>query len=561
MSGLGASALAGLGPLAEAVTGRLAWLDSREAGPRLWGRDPSLFKEDPRHQAVIAGRLGWLEVHRWLAERRGELEALASAVRAEGVERVLLLGMGGSSLFPEVLARVFGPAEGAPSLQVLDTTDPSFILDALEGHDLSKTLFVVASKSGGTIETASLLRCAWARHPVGRSYVAITDPGSELAALGTTRGFRAVLENPVDVGGRYSALSYFGMAPAALLGLDLGALLDGAEAMAQACGPEVAAADNPAFLLGAALGEGARAGYDKLTLVADPALAPMGAWIEQLVAESTGKEGRGVVPVDGEELARPEAYSPDRLFIHLALANSPASAAQAIDIEATGAPSLRLEQPSPLALGGECLRWEIATSVASICLGVNPFDEPNVTESKQLTAEGLARFTSGAGLPDLELSPSEGPLRFAWSEALEADSDLGVQRLVNAAEVGDYLALLAYLPPTEAVARALAHLRGVLGEYTGLATTLGFGPRFLHASGQLHKGGPDRGVFLQLTCDDPRDLAIPEAGYSLSVLKRAQALGDFQALAQRGRRVQRCHLASDDPAASLEALAASLAEP
>jgi glucose-6-phosphate isomerase len=519
---------------------------------RLWAGDPDLWRPgEPAHAAIIRQRLGWLRVATTMQGEIDRLAAFANEVRRAGFRQAVLLGMGGSSLAPEVLRRTFGVAPGYLDLAVLDTTDPATILRTERGLDLPRTLFIVASKSGTTIETTAQFAYFYERlrtlrgRVAGEQFVAITDPGTPLAELARDRGFRAAFLNPPDIGGRYSALSLFGLVPAALLGLDLRGLLERATQMMAACGPEVPAAENPGLALGVTLAVQALAGRDKVTLVLPPPLASFGAWVEQLVAESTGKEGRGILPVDGEPLGMPVVYGRDRVFVALRMAGA-ADAAQAqrlAALEAAGHPVVRLDLADVLALGGEFFRWAFATAVAGALLGVNPFDEPNVQESKDATKRVLAAAAEGQ-LPEPE------PALVAEGLALYGDVaggalDQALAAFLAQARDGDYLALHAYLPYDPAIAEALQTLRVALRDRLRLATTVGFGPRFLHSTGQLHKGGPNNGLFLQLTADDVEDAAVPGEAYTFGVLKRAQALGDFVALRARGRRIVRIHLGAD----------------
>src|SRR5579884_1682335 len=550
-----------LGPVEQAVGAATAQLTAQDAAHRIWARDPSLWSSDARHQRVIASRLGWLTVVEAMEGRIESLRAFAAEVHAAGFRRAVLLGMGGSSLAAEVLAATFGRARHGLELSVLDTTDPATILELDRSLDLGQTLFLVASKSGTTVETLAHLAYFWARTGGrGDQFVAITDAGSPLEALARERGFRRVFVNPADIGGRYSALSYFGLVPAALIGVDLEALLDRASRLAEACRPagdgsRPIAQATPGLQLGAILGGAARAGRDKVTLILPPALAAFGSWVEQLLAESTGKDGKGLVPVVDEPLGPPEVYGPDRLFVRWTLGDAATDEALA-RLAATGHPLVTIPLQDTLDLGGEFFRWEFATAVAGLLLGINPFDEPNVQESKDNTQRVLAAFERLGRLPEPEAAARADSLAFV-GEAGTGSVAEGLRRLLETVRPGDYLAIQAYLPYRASVRAALQALRVRLRDRLRVATTLGFGPRFLHSTGQLHKGGPPTGVFLQLTADDPQDAPIPGQAYSFGVLKRAQALGDLQALQERGRRVCRVHLAGELETA-LQRLAALL---
>ncbi len=595
----GATDLA-LGPLAPRVEARLAAAGTERIASRVWERDAALWKTDPEHVAVIRNRLGWLDV----ADRmRGEiprLTGLARALRGEGYTRALLLGMGGSSLAPEVFRETFGAAGGFLDLQVLDSTAPRAVLAAAAGHPPRETLYLVSSKSGGTLETLSFFRWFFARAEAelgrgaaGAHFVAITDPGSGLGRLARESGFREVFENPADIGGRYSALSFFGLVPAALGGVDLATLLDRARRMAAAC-RDPDPASNPGLRLGVALAEAARSGRDKATIRAPAALASFGAWAEQLLAESTGKEGKGIVPIDAEPPGPPGAYGDDRFFVTLALDGAP--------IEPPPGPGAALHLRDILDLGAEFFRWEFATAVAGALLAIDPFDEPNVKESKDNTARILAGPPREA--PSATLV-QDGVAAFS-SKLHEHDLAALLSAFFGEAPEHGYVAIQAYLAPAPGTWRALQALRGRIRDRLSLATTLGWGPRFLHSTGQLHKGGPQVGTFLQLVEDPgpevvipaasphglrgphsnaaettarllqreeassprppqptsspsepspelPAARAFPEVGKeSFGRILAAQADGDLAALEKRGPRVLRCHLGPDTEAALAE---------
>ncbi|MCY3881966.1 MAG: bifunctional transaldolase/phosoglucose isomerase [Chloroflexi bacterium] len=493
-----------LGDLAGAVEERLAALRHDEVVRRLWMRDHTVWKPDP---AEIRDRLGFLTAPEQSLEDAPDLTAFAREVAADGFTDVVLMGMGGSSLTGAVLHAALGTAPGALNLHTPDTTDPEELLALEAGLDLDRTLFIAASKSGTTIETSAQLAYFWAKAPDGARFAAITDEGTSLDALARERGFRRVFHGDPEIGGRYSALSVFGMAPAALIGADVGQLAMRAQEMLDACRRTVPS-ENPGALLGAVLGEAALAGRDKLTLVLPGEVRELGTWIEQIVAESLGKEGRGIVPVAGEPLAGPDAYGADRIFV--ALGDHDGLDALA----AAGHPVVRLPYCDPAQLPAEFIRWEIATAVAGHVLGVHPFDQPNVQEAKDATARVLA-------------DPSPPPPTPSLADVLATLSP------------GDYLALLAYLPRTPEHAAKLQDLRLLLRDRHGVATTVGFGPRYLHSTGQLHKGGPPTGVLVQIVRDEPVDAPVPGKPYTFAQLKAAQAQGDLEALLARGRLVAR----------------------
>ena len=548
--------------LAEALEERLREFAADDVGGRIWAADPTLWKPGAAaHQQIIANALGWVGVWEDVRDEIAELTQFVADVRAEGFRSAVLLGMGGSSLAPEVFSAILGDAEGALELHVLDSTDPAAVLAVEAAVDLDRTLFIVASKSGGTTETASFhayfhdrLQAHCAEH-AGSHFVAITDEGTSLEQLALAQGFRAIFVNPSDIGGRYSALSFFGLVPAALLGVDLERLLDGVDAMAAACGPDVPAAQNPALRLGAAMGELALHGRDKLTLICEAPLTPLGAWIEQLVAESTGKEGLGVLPVDLEPLGSLEQYGDDRVFCGLRLAGAGGVAAGRLDALAeAGHPLLERELADAYGVGGEMLCWELATAAAGVVLGIDPFDQPNVQESKDRTKALLAASSAAGAQPEDE---DEGGAQIAYPVGDQGLPD-ALRAFLAQAVPGDYIALQAYVAPGAAVWEQLQALRLQLRDGLRLATTLGFGPRYLHSTGQFHKGGPNRGLFLQFVGHDPRDVEIPGQAYGFGVLKRAQARGDLAALRAHDCRALRVCLGDDVPA-GLTRLAAIIA--
>jgi transaldolase/glucose-6-phosphate isomerase len=521
---------------------------------RLWDGDASLWTGSDE-----AGWLGWLDIARDQLGNTDELRQLASEARADGLEQILLLGMGGSSLAPEVLAETFGGANGAPALQILDSTDPAQVRAAEASVDLKRTLFFVSSKSGSTLEPNVLKRYFFTRvreavgDEVGSRFVAITDPGSALEREAQADGFRKVIHGRETIGGRYSALSNFGMAPGAAAGVDVVALLERARSAAEACGPGVPVEENPGLLLGAVIGVCALAGRDKVTLIASPAVADFGAWLEQLLAESTGKDGRGVIPVDSEPLGQPEAYGDDRLFAYLRVASEadPEQDGALAALADAGHPVVRIDLAERLDLGAQFFVWEFATAVVGALLGVNPFDQPDVEASKVKTLELTGQYEETGDLPEEEPILEEAGLS-AFADERNADA-LGVHSSLDAllaahlgrVDEGDYVALLPYIQRSPEHEQALREMRAVVRDRTRAATCVGFGPRFLHSTGQAYKGGPNTGVFLQITCDDVVDLEVPGNGYSFGVVKAAQARGDLAVLADRGRRVLRLHIGLD----------------
>jgi transaldolase / glucose-6-phosphate isomerase len=558
-----------------AIDKRLESLERESFPRRLWARDPSLWSSDPAHQDVARRRLGWLESAHGMKQEIQALKTFARDVAREGYTRAVLLGMGGSSLAPEVLRRTFGVAPGALDLTVLDSTSPAAVRAIVDSHDPRRTLFVVSSKSGGTIEVASFERFffEWVEAVLGAragaSFAAITDPDSPLERLARERGYRKTFLNPPDIGGRYSALSWFGLLPAALIGAPLEALLEHAVDETEASGPSTPAARSFGIELGAALGELARAGRDKLTLVTGKELAAFGSWVEQLVAESTGKDGKGIVPVVGEALGAPDVYGNDRVFAVIAITPlTGEDEARIAALERAGHPVLRWRDREIPALGAEFLRWEIATVTAAAILGVDPFDEPNVTEAKQATQVVLQRVLADGKLPSRTSVADASGLEIETPRAVAdrigararsgSDAAAWAAGLVSLARPGDYFAALAYFHATGERHRRLERLCAAVRSAAKIATTIGYGPRFLHSTGQLHKGGPNTGLFLQFTADEGDDVPIPGERYGFATLIRAQAVGDYQVLEKRERRVMRIHLGAD-PERALDEIAEAVA--
>jgi len=531
-----------LGGDASRVAARLAAWNDAHVGERLWHSDPSLWPAAPPQD--VASRTGWLHLPETMHHELDELCAFAEEVRAEGVQHVVVLGMGGSSLAPDVFARTFGHRAGYPELLVLDSTHPEAVAALARRIDPVRTLFLVSSKSGTTTEPLSFFHFFWDALrtlgvPPGRHFVAITDPGTPLEQLAKDRHFRETFLAVPTVGGRYSALTHFGLVPAALAGVDVREILDRARTMDAQCGPGVPVAQNPALDLGAVLGELATHGRDKLTFYASPGFAAFPDWVEQLVAESTGKIGRGIVPVVDEPQLGPERYGTDRLFIEIQEGDrtDPALAAHTGRLESAGQPVVRLRVPDRLDLGQEFFRWELAVAASGMILGIDPYDQPDVEFAKELARKAMAQpagTSSGTPTPTVMAADAAG-LRHA------------VGAWMSTSHPGDYIGIQAYLAPTPETRASLGGLRRRILERQHLATTLGFGPRFLHSTGQLHKGGPPSGLFLQIVDSPKHNLPVPDTDYSFGQLIRAQALGDYQALRQKDRRVLRVDLAGDVP--------------
>jgi glucose-6-phosphate isomerase len=512
-------------------------MNSNDVAKRIWQKDASLWKSDEGSVKIINNSLGWLTVADEMIGVVDELTAFAESIRELGFKHVMVCGMGGSSLCPEVLARTFGRQPGFPELLVLDSTDPDVIAGFMERIDIERCLFIIASKSGSTTEPNVFYKFWYEevskrRDNPGDNFVAITDPGSPLVETAAELKFHRTFLNQPDIGGRYSALSYFGMVPAALMGLDVRDLLDAARLAAKAI--------SPALELGIAIGDYANEGRDKLTLVIDSQLETLGLWIEQLIAESTGKEGKGILPVNGEPLGSPEVYGNDRVFVSISLGAISGDTKNKLDALATaGHPILHRQLDDVYDLGAEFFGWEFATACAGWRLGINPFDQPNVQEAKDATKELLSSFVRRGHLDERKKIAADDLITiYAADDAAEAESVSEVlRRHLGSVEPGDYIAFLNYIEETPEIDRKFQELRVDLRDATHCAVTIGYGPRFLHSTGQLHKGGPDTGVFFQIIANDAIDFAIPGEPYTFTILKQAQALGDFRALVKRGRRV------------------------
>ncbi len=515
---------------------------------RIWERDPDLWKPgDAAHARVIRNRLGWLDSPVSMRERAGELKSFAAEIREANFRDCVLLGMGGSSLCPEVLRSSFGSAPGFPTFHVLDTTDPDAITQLARGLDDNRTLFVVASKSGKTLETLSHLDHFWeALNRVGVAnpgshFVAITDPGTSLAVTARERGFRRVFENPPDIGGRYSALSDFGLVPAAVMGIDVARFLDRALEMRARCSAETVPEENPGLALGSTLSARHAAGRDKVTILAPPRIAAFSLWAEQLIAESTGKEGKGYIPIGAEPLGAPGVYGDDRLFVALRLAGESLDTAPLRD---AGAPVVHLDLADLYDLGAEFFRWEMATAVAAVALAIDPFDEPNVQESKDNTNRVLAEYEKVGSFPTHEPAAAANGVRVYSRIKAESPEEV-LLRYLSGVKPGDYVGLMAYVDPTPEHENALQELRVAIRDRHRVATTLGFGPRFLHSTGQLHKGGPATGRYIQITTTEHSDADIPGQPFGFAVLLRAQAQGDLESLRAHQRPVIRIHVEQD----------------
>ena len=526
---------------------------------RLWQRDASLWTNTDE-----ANWLGWLGIVPDQAARIQDFRNFAEDVKGAGFTHLLLLGMGGSSLCPEVLKMTFGRISGWPELHVLDSTDPAQVKWFENKIDISKTLFIVSSKSGSTLEPNIFKQYFFERakqavgaDKAGSHFVAITDPGSKMEQVAKADNFRHIFHGIPSIGGRYSALSDFGIVPASAMGIDISKFLDRAEEMVEACASSVPVEQNPGAVLGIVLGAANNLRRDKVTIITSPGISDLGAWLEQLLAESTGKEGKGIIPVDREQLGSPEVYGKDRVFVYLRLETAPDTAqdAKVTALENAGQPVVRISLGDTYDLGQEFFRWEIATAVAGSIMGINPFNQPDVEASKVVTKTLTSEYEKTGSLPTEKPLIEEGGIRLFTDEknsqalAKAAGNDQSIVSYLRAhlkrISPGDYFALLAYVQMNGANEEKLQSIRHMLRDSKRIATCLGFGPRFLHSTGQAYKGGPNSGVFLQVTCEDAVDLPVPEQKYTFGVVKAAQARGDFQVLAERNRRALRVHLTSD----------------
>jgi len=540
------------GPLAGEVAASIEDWKRNNKVARLWQKDASLWTGTDE-----SNWLGWLTVTGEQLAHIDALKEIAADVKKARFKHALLLGMGGSSLCPEVLRMTFGKIKGFPELHVLDSTDPAQIRAIEAKVDLKSTFCIVSSKSGSTLEPNIYKQYFFERvkakvgeKEAGNRFIAITDPGSKMQQVAEADKFRRIFMGVPSIGGRYSALSNFGMVPAAIMGLDVAKFLKSTEEMVKACGVSTAADSNPGVILGAILGVAANHGRDKLTIIASPGIFDLGAWLEQLIAESTGKNGKGIIPVDRERLAKTTVYGNDRVFAYLRLASKPNKAQDAAvaALEKAGHPVVRITLPNIYNLGQEFFRWEIATAVAGSIIGINAFNQPDVEASKIETKKLTSQYEATGSLPpESPFFEDRGIKLFADERnatALKGGANLAdvLKMHLARARAGDYFAVLGYITMNPANEKSLQGIRHVVRDEKKVATVLGFGPRFLHSTGQAYKGGPNSGVFLQITCDDAKDLPVPGQKYTFGIVKAAQARGDFAVLAERGRRALRVHL-------------------
>ncbi|HEV8140968.1 MAG TPA: bifunctional transaldolase/phosoglucose isomerase [Pyrinomonadaceae bacterium] len=544
--------------LRKAVEAALDDWDLQRKVARFWARDASLWTSTDEDKW-----LGWLNI---IDEQRKTIRRFtnfSAEMKDAGFAHILLLGMGGSSLCPEVLRKSFGRIEGFPELHVLDSTDPQQVKSFENKVDLGKTIFFVSSKSGTTLEPNIFKQYFFSRTKeaigdarAGNHFIAITDPGSKLREEAERDGFRKIFLGVSTIGGRYSALSDFGMAPAAAMGIDVSTFLDRAHAMMMACAVNAVSRDNPGVILGAILGTAHNNGRDKITFITSPGIYDLGAWLEQLIAESTGKQDKGLIPIDRETPATPDAYGHDRVFAYLRLTSAPDAVQDAaVDVLAkAGQPVITISVDEVYNLGQEFFRWEFATAVAGSIIGINPFDQPDVEASKVETRKLTEQFERTGSLPSETPFFEDNDIKLFADETNTADlkvfgSDASLPGYLKAhldrLKLNDYFALLAYVEMNDEHAQLLQQARQAVRDVKQVATCLGFGPRFLHSTGQAYKGGPNTGVFLQITCDDAHDLPVPDQKYTFGIVKAAQARGDFEVLAERGRRALRVHLGAD----------------
>jgi len=546
-------------PLSRAVSATLDDWKTNNKVQRLWNRDASLWTN-----ADESKWLGWLGIVEEQASRVRDFQKLAEEIRTAGFTHAVLLGMGGSSLCVEVLKLTFGRIAGHPEMLVLDSTSPAQIKTLESKLDIARTLFIVSSKSGSTLEPNIFkqyffdrLTKAVGAAEAGKRFIAVTDPNSHMQKVAEGDGFRHVFFGLPSIGGRYSALSDFGIVPGAIQGIDLKKFLESTRKMVNACGPSVAPAENPGVVLGATLGTLQKLGRDKVTIFTSPGISDLGAWLEQLLAESTGKEGRGLIPVDRESIGAPAVYGDDRVFAYLRLSAAPdAKQDAAVDaLEKSGQPVIRIDVPEIYDIGQEFFRWEIATAVAGSVIGINAFNQPDVEASKIETRKLTEEYEKSGSLPpESPFFEGSGVKLFtdeknaaALKQSAGASPNLASYLRAHLARLhaGDYFALLGYIEMNGADESQLQSIRHAVRDKKRVATCLGFGPRFLHSTGQAYKGGPNSGVFLQITSDDAADLPVPQQKYTFGIVKAAQARGDFQVLAERNRRALRVHLGAD----------------
>ncbi|MDO7884107.1 hypothetical protein [Hymenobacter cheonanensis] len=552
-----------LGQYQPAVQAEIDTLNSQDFTTRFWHKDATLWTQDAEAQQSVRSFMGWLDSPEVLTKAVGEIVGFVADVKAAGFQHVVVMGMGGSTMAPIVFERSF-EQQGLP-LSILDTTDPGTVAELEKSIPLAHTLFIVASKSGTTAEPLAFGDYFYDKvkaikgDKAGENFVAITDPGSKFVTQATQEGYRKIFLNFAEVGGRFSALTYFGLVPAALYGIDIAALLHGAVEMMRACGAHGPVADNPGLQLGAAIGVLATQGRDKLTLITPESLSSLGLWLEQLLAESTGKEGKGILPVAGEPLGRPDEYGTDRVFVYVGYESEPdqTSLDKLTALEQAGHPVIIIRLRNALDLGREFYRWEIGVAVSGIVLAINPFDQPNVQAAKTATDKLMKEVTEKGQLPSPGQPAATQDGVAYYGDVTGADAAGVLQAFFQQAQPGNFMTLQAYLHETDELNQALAEIRQLVQDKLRIATTSGYGPRFLHSTGQYHKGGPNTGLFVQFTADHPQDLPLPGRTYTFGTFENAQAQGDLQALRDNGRRALHIHL-GPNPAQGLHTVVAAL---
>jgi transaldolase/glucose-6-phosphate isomerase len=558
-----------LGQYQPAVEAEINTLNSQDFTTRFWQKDATLWTQDAEAQQSIRSFMGWLDSPEVLSKAVGDIQQFVQEVKAAGFQHVVVMGMGGSTMAPIVFERSF-QQNGLP-LSILDTTDPGTVAELEKSIPLRETLFIVASKSGTTAEPLAFGDYFYDKvkaikgDKAGENFVAITDPGSKFVTQATQEGYRKIFLNFAEVGGRFSALTYFGLVPAALYGIDINAMLQGAVEMMRACGAQGPVADNPGLKLGATMGVLAKQGRDKLTLITPESLSSLGLWLEQLLAESTGKEGKGILPVAGEPLGRPDEYGTDRVFVYVGYESEAdqTNIDKLTALEQAGHPVIIIRRQNALELGSEFYRWEIGTAVAGIVLAINPFDQPNVQAAKTATDKLMKEVTEKGQLPSSgQPAASQDGISY-YADVTGADAAGVLQAFFQQAQPGNFMTLQAYLHENEELNKDLAEFRQLVQDKLRIATTSGYGPRFLHSTGQYHKGGPNGGLFVQFTADHPQDLPLPGRTYTFGTFENAQAQGDLQALRDNGRRAIHIHLGPQPEQAMqtvLTALKAALAK-
>ncbi|GAB3237481.1 hypothetical protein GCM10027346_29100 [Hymenobacter seoulensis] len=557
-----------LGSYQADITAKLQEFNARNFTAGFWQKQADLWVQDAEAQQSLRSFMGWLRVAETMLPRVSEIEEFAQEVKAAGFKHVVVMGMGGSTMTPIVFKQAFEKGANGLPLSVLDTTNPGSVREIEEAVPLSETLFVVASKSGTTAEPLAFGDYFYARlkelkgDKAGENFVAITDPGSKFVTQATAEGYRRIFLNFAEVGGRFSALSYFGLVPAALYGIDIKTLLERSINMMRACGADGEVEHNPGLELGVALGVLAQQGRDKLTLVVPDNLTDLGLWLEQLIAESTGKENKGILPLAGDPLNGPEVYGSDRVFVYIGYTSQPdeANRSKVAALQAAGHPVITILMNNPLDLGQEFFRWEVATAVASAVLEINPFDQPNVQAAKTATDQLMKVVVEKGALPE-GTAPVLEENGIAYYTSVSGGSATEVLRaFFNQSEPGNFLCIQAYLQETPALNEELQDLRSLVQQQLHIATASGYGPRFLHSTGQYHKGGPDAGLFLQLTTDHAQDLPLPGRPYTFGTFQNAQAAGDLQALHNYNRRTLRVHLGSAGAEAGVATVLQALRE-